>query len=187
MMSAPAASASSTCSRLCASTSIGISGPASFIRCTAAATPPARRMWLSLIRMPSSSPPRWLVPPPARTAYFSSARSVGVVLRVSRTVMRAAGGVDEPPRQRRDAGQPLQEVERRPLGGQHRRAPAATSATTSPGSQRRRRRDARSNAHRRIELPEGLGRDVEAGDDARRLGQDDAARAAAPAARSPRS
>ena len=28
------------------------------------------------------------MPPPARTAYFSSARSVGVVLRVSRTVMR---------------------------------------------------------------------------------------------------
>ena len=29
---------------------------------------------------------RWLTPPPQRTAYFSSARSPGVVLRVSRTV-----------------------------------------------------------------------------------------------------
>lgn len=28
---------------------------------------------------------RWLTPPPHRTAYFSSARSPGVVLRVSRT------------------------------------------------------------------------------------------------------
>ena len=32
----------------------------------------------------------------------------------------AAGGVDEPARQRRDAGQPLQEIERGPLGRQQR-------------------------------------------------------------------
>ena len=29
---------------------------------------------------------RWLAPPPIRTAYFSRARSPGVVLRVSRTI-----------------------------------------------------------------------------------------------------
>ena len=55
---------------------------------TAARTPPARRMWLSLIRIASKSPTRWFEAPPARTAYFSSTRSVGVVLRVSRIVMR---------------------------------------------------------------------------------------------------
>ena len=48
---------------------------------------PAR--WLSLSRMPSESEPRWLAPPPARTAAFSRARRPGVVLRVSR--MRAVG------------------------------------------------------------------------------------------------
>ena len=36
---------------------------------------PAR--WLSLTRMPSESEPRWLTPPPARTAAFSSARKPG--------------------------------------------------------------------------------------------------------------
>ena len=50
-------------------------------------TPPATAMWLSLMRMASSRPKRWLVPPPQRTAYFSKARRPGVVLRVSQ--MRA--------------------------------------------------------------------------------------------------
>ncbi len=39
-------------------------------------------MWLSLMITESSSPKRWFDPPPQRTAYFSSARSPGVVLRV---------------------------------------------------------------------------------------------------------
>src|SRR5690625_7032970 len=42
-------------------------------------------MWLSLIRTASSSPKRWFTPPPARTAYFSKARSPGVVFRVQHT------------------------------------------------------------------------------------------------------
>ena len=41
--------------------------------------------WLSLTRAASDSDIRWLTPPPHRTAYFSSARSPGIVLRVSRT------------------------------------------------------------------------------------------------------
>ena len=49
----------------------------------AAPTPPAAATWLSLIRIASSRPKRWLTPPPQRTAYFSSARKPGVVLRVS--------------------------------------------------------------------------------------------------------
>ena len=49
--------------------------------------PPATAMWLSLIRIASSRPKRWLKPPPQRTAYFSSARRPGVVLRVQQ--MRA--------------------------------------------------------------------------------------------------
>ena len=51
----------------------------------AAATPPAATTWLSLTIAASDSDIRWLTPPPHRTAYFSSARSPGVVLRVSRT------------------------------------------------------------------------------------------------------
>ena len=40
--------------------------------------------WLSLIRMASNKPRRWLVPPPHRTAYFCRSRYPGSVLRVSR-------------------------------------------------------------------------------------------------------
>ena len=50
--------------------------------------PPAATMWLSLISTALPSVSRWLCPPPARTAYRSSARRPGVVLRVS--VMRVA-------------------------------------------------------------------------------------------------
>src|SRR5436190_19805286 len=50
--------------------------------------PPAIARWLSLTRTASSRPRRWLCAPPARTAYFSRTRSVGVVLRVSRMTAR---------------------------------------------------------------------------------------------------
>ena len=91
--SAPAASASSTSARLWASTSTSSPRPAARARATAAAIEPASRTWLSLISNPSPSPNRWLVTPPARAAYFSRARSAGVVLRVSRTVVRPAAAV----------------------------------------------------------------------------------------------
>ena len=47
---------------------------------------PAASLWLSLTIATSYRPMRLLVPPPARTAYFSSTRRPGVVLRVSSTV-----------------------------------------------------------------------------------------------------
>ena len=50
----------------------------------AARTEPAAATWLSLISAASPRLIRWLTPPPQRTAYFSSARSPGSVLRVSR-------------------------------------------------------------------------------------------------------
>ena len=56
-----------------------------------ARTPPASARWLSLISMASSRPKRWFAPPPQRTAYFSSARRPGVVLRVQ-TIARAGAG-----------------------------------------------------------------------------------------------
>ena len=91
-------------------------------RRTASATPPQAATWLSLMRMPSPSANRWFVPPPARTAAFSSRRQPGVVLRVSRRrvfrrrprARRRSGGW------RRDAGEPLQEVERGALRRQQR-------------------------------------------------------------------
>ena len=52
---------------------------------TAAGPPPTAARWLSLMRTPSPRPMRWLWPPPRRTAYFSSRRQPGVVLRVSNT------------------------------------------------------------------------------------------------------
>ena len=118
---------------------------------TASPTPPASATWFSLIRIASWRPMRWLVPPPAATAAFSSARSPGVVLRVSR--IRAPvplDRLDEAGGQRGDAGEVAEEVERRALGGQQRprrarptprRRPAPRRATrpsaTSPRAPRR--------------------------------------------------
>ena len=45
--------------------------------------PPLQARWFSLSMAASSSPSLWFTPPPQRTAYFSSRRSPGVVLRVS--------------------------------------------------------------------------------------------------------
>ena len=59
-------------------------------RANASATPPAATTWLSLTSAASDSDIRWLTPPPQRTAYFSSARRPGVVLRVSRTAAPGA-------------------------------------------------------------------------------------------------
>src|ERR1035437_568747 len=44
-------------------------------------------MWLFLIRIPSCRSRRWLMPPPQQTAYLSSARRPGMVLRVSRILV----------------------------------------------------------------------------------------------------
>src|SRR5882672_11489577 len=84
MISAPASSASCSCSTVSTSTSIGIR--ARRARSIAAVTPPAAATWLSLIRIASHRPWRWLCPPPARTAARSRNRSPGVVLRVSRSL-----------------------------------------------------------------------------------------------------
>ena len=60
--------------------------------------------------------------PPASTAAFSSTRNPGVVLRVSTTFALATGRRDRVGvalRERRDARQPLDEVERGALGREH--------------------------------------------------------------------
>src|SRR5581483_4287006 len=56
------------------STSIGRSGHISLTASYAGTTPPAATTWLSFTSAMSDSDIRWLCPPPARTAYFSSAR-----------------------------------------------------------------------------------------------------------------
>ena len=83
-ISAPLSRASASCSSVSTSTSIGIVPLRA--RFTASPTPPAAATWLSLMRIASHSPARWLWPPPARTAARSSERSPGVVLRVSSRV-----------------------------------------------------------------------------------------------------
>ena len=85
--SAPRASTSSSCSSVSTSTSHGRSGAWRRAAASAAPTEPAAATWLSLISTASPRPSRWLTPPPQRTAYFSSSRRPGRVLRVSR--MRA--------------------------------------------------------------------------------------------------
>ncbi len=64
--------------------------------------------------------PRWLAPPPALTAAFSSVRRPGSVLRVSQHACRAAGGrrLDEAAGQGGDPGEVTEEVERCSLAGQ---------------------------------------------------------------------
>src|SRR5262245_12975282 len=86
----PTSSTSRSCSSVSTSISILTRWPAEALaRSSTARMPPATAMWLSLISMASSSPKRWLKPPPQRTAYFSSARSPGVVLRVQQMRVRA--------------------------------------------------------------------------------------------------
>jgi hypothetical protein len=112
---------------------------------------------------------RWFAPPPARTAYFSSFRQPGVVLRVSRiwpSVPAHRGHV--PARERGDAGEPLQEVERDALG---REQPARVAGDEE---HRRARPDLppRPRTSTRIEifgieLAERLERERHAGHDAR--------------------
>ena len=82
---------------------------------------PARSAWLSLTMTSSKSPTRWFSPPPQRTAYFSKARSPGVVLRVSRTRARVPGHrVHVAPRQRGRARHALGQVQGRALADQER-------------------------------------------------------------------
>ena len=82
--SAPASIASRHCATVSTSISTGRSPAAARTSSKASVTEPAAAMWLSLINAASDSDIRWLTPPPQRTAYFSSARSPGSVLRVSR-------------------------------------------------------------------------------------------------------
>ena len=113
-----------------------------------------------MTRTASDRLPRWLCPPPARTAAFSSARSPGVVLRVSRTRvagLAAAHGVDEAPGQGGHARQVAEEVEGGALGGEDRPQRSPTVATTSPAADRRPVGPVASrHGDRRVDLGEGL-------------------------------
>ena len=158
-------------------------GPASTPRTAsnASATPPAATTWLSLTSAASDSDIRWLTPPPQRTAYFSSARRPGVVLRVSRTAAPVpVDRVDPAAGQRRDAGEVAEQVQRGALGGEQgagaarsRSAARRRGATRSPSARgvRRRRRP-----HRADDLEDRLG-DRQPGDDAGGAGDEVGGRA----------
>ena len=91
---------------------------------------------------------RWLAAPPARTAYFSSARSSGVVLRVSSTVMRPSAASTN---WRASVAVPVSRCTKLRAVRSAVSRPAAwprNSATTSPGSQR-----SPSQRSRRISTP----------------------------------
>ena len=179
MMSAPAAIASSTCSRLCASISTGSSCRAARIRSTrladAAGEPDVVVLDQDRVVQPVTGD--WS-PPPARTAYFSSARSVGVVFRVSRMVMRPPAASTK---RRVSVAMPDSRCSRFSAvrsARQHRAGRAADLGDdVAVDTADCRRAVTTVNTHRGIELPERLGRDVEAGDDAVALGHDLAARA----------
>ena len=110
-----------------------------------------------------------------RTAYFSSARSVGVVFRVSRIVMRPAGGstnwrvrVAMPDKRCRKLSAVRSPASRRGRG---------LHVGNVPRPRTHRRRDTAMYVDLAIELKEHFERDVEAREHARRLGQERAARA----------
>ena len=171
---APAASASSISSASRHSTSSGRSGNgARGALGPPPPTPPAAAMWFSLIRIASNRPKRWFVPPPARTAAFSSARRPGVVLRVSR--IRApvpSTARTYARRQRRDAAEALQEVQRGALAGQERGGAARDAQHGPPGSRHSPSGARRSIATSASSCAERLLGGVEAEDDARRLLRD---------------
>ena len=126
--------------------------------------------------MKSYRPARWLTPPPSATACFSSARRPGVVLRVSSRRGGAAGGaiarttvavsVATP-------GEPAEEVQRGPLGGQDRARRRRSTRRTGAGASRHcASGPSRSIARVRVQAAEhGLG-DGEPGDHPGRLLRD---------------
>ncbi len=139
-------SASSSWSSVSTSTSILTRWPtcAAHARGSPSATPPATAMWLSLISTASSRPKRWLAPPPQRTAYFSKARSSGVVLRVQtmRALVPATAATSAPSatrRRRGGRGNSARRVRRREC-----RAPGLRRARSARPARRARRRAARS-------------------------------------------
>ena len=163
--STPALSASATSASVSASTSIGRAVAIAERRDARRPIPPAIRRWFSLRRIASYSPSRWLVPPPHRTAYFSSARRPG--RRLARVEDRRAGSLDEldvARGQRRDAAEPAEQVERGPLAGEDRARGAldlgearrhVRHASSSPVGEQR------LDAHRRVERLEHRLRDRE--------------------------
>ena len=137
---------------------------------TASPTPPASAAWFSLIRIASYRPARWLVPPPAATAAFSSARSPGVVLRVSRIrapvpstacTQRAVSVATPDSRWRKFSAvrSAVRIAARRPLEPQHRAALAPLALCASAARPR-----SPGRATRNVSLG-----DVEPEHDARRL------------------
>ena len=144
--SAPAARASSSWSRSSTSTSTRQAPGRPAARraaSTAGPTPPRAAMWLSFTSTASERLMRWFAPPPQRTAYFSTARSPGRVLRVSLTTAPRTGhGADHGRRGSGDPGQVGDEVEDGALGGQERVGRAAQlgdhGAGAGPGPRRRR-------------------------------------------------
>ena len=125
--SAPASSAWWTSSRVRASASRRQRFRERFIarksvaRRVASQRLPQPSAWLSFTRNASERPIRWFVPPPQRTAYFSKSAQAGRRLaRVEEVRGRPRERVDVGPRRRRDAGQPLDEVQRGPLGREDR-------------------------------------------------------------------
>ncbi len=133
---------------------------------SAAAIPPARRRWLSLTRIASSRPTRWLRAAAAADGVLLERAQAGRRLaRVEDGRARAVDRVDVAARERRDAAQAAEQVERRRArrsaprarGPSIRRSPPASPSRASPsastGSTRTGGR-ARGRPHRRPATPQ---------------------------------
>ena len=90
-------------------------------RATASRTEPAALRWLSFTSTPSSRPNLWFWPPPDTTALFSSAANARSRLaRIENRDARSSDGIDVAPRQRCDAGESAEQIERHPLAREDR-------------------------------------------------------------------
>ena len=135
--SAPAASASSSSARSSTSTSSvrppRAAAPGDLAASTAAFTPPRAAMWLSFTRRAYDRFIRWLQAPPQRTAYFSTARRPGKVLRVSLTTAPVPATASTiAGRQRGHPGEMREDVEQGALRSQQSVRRAADDARRQP-------------------------------------------------------
>ena len=173
---APAASASSSSSSVSTSTSTDSPDAAASARRTAGPMPPGEPLVVVLDQDGGVEPGAMV---------GAAAAAHGVLLEDAQRRRglagiedgdAARGRVDEARGQRGDARQPLQEVQRDPLGGEQGPGPSGHFGHRLAGFAARAVAPAHGEHRVGVELPECRLGDPDAGDDQRRLGDDDAAR-----------
>ena len=139
-------------------------------------------MWLSLIRIASSSPKRWLKPPPQRTAYFCKRAQArrGLARAADARACVCAISVTNAAVARRDAREVTEEIQRHALGRQHGARVALDREQRGPGRDRVAVALVRRDRDRRVELAQRRLDQRQPGDGAGLARDHDSARARVP-------